>query len=177
MNSMLVWTDVLLESYNNLVNFADAVDRKIDILSHCNDSRLNALEVSNKIIDLMEKKISICNTKVLIENVINNLDKEARKLIVLKYIDKYSLEKIAISMKMTLRTIYRKMSKVREKFSKMLLLMGYTDEKLHLMYKDNLWLYNSFCSEMEKLREEQKLNIEATYLAENEIEEGVAKAI
>ena len=80
MNLIYVWANVLLESYSNLVKFADAVDsevRRVTLLG--SSDRFNTMELSNYVIDLIEKKIALCNTKVLIEEIVRKMDKETQK--------------------------------------------------------------------------------------------------
>ncbi|MGN1227951.1 MAG: hypothetical protein ACI4TX_04840 [Christensenellales bacterium] len=145
---MKIWTNVLLSSYGNLINFADAVDKKIEALSNFDCSgRLSALDTSIKIIDLMEKKVSLCNTKVLIEDVLKRLDYDSARMILLKYLDRVGLDKIARLLKINLRTAYRKLIKAKESFGHVLIEMGYNETRLTNMYKNQLWLYNNYLNE------------------------------
>lgn len=146
-----VWTDLLFRNYNNLVNFADAVDKKIEKLTTADVSATyNTMEISNRIIDLMQKKISLCNAKVLVEKVLKNLDKESARILILKYIDGHTMERMAKLTKQSVRTIYRKFQKARELFATTMLQMGYDDNKLQNLFENQLWIYNDYLYEKRK---------------------------
>lgn len=171
MNLIYVWANVLLESYSNLIKFADAVDSEVKRVTLLGSSdRFNTMELSNYVIDLIEKKIALCNTKVLIEEIIRKMDKETQKFIILKYIDRFSMDIIAKKQGLTLRTAYRRLNIIKEKFAKCLLDMGYTDEKLRKIYKNQLWIYNSFVNEIKEFKTKEvaskvsKVTLEETLL-------------
>ena len=150
-----VWTDLLFKNYNNLVNFADAVDRKIKTLTTASvGATFNTMEISNRIIDLMQKKVSLCNAKVLVEKVIKNLDKESARILILRYIDNHNMERIAKLTKQSVRTVYRKFQTARDLFAKKMLEMGYDDKRMQNLFEGQLWIYNDYIYEKKKLLEE-----------------------
>ena len=143
--------DALLCSYKDLVHLAEAIDCKVINLAR-NRDYLNSstIEVSEKIISLIEKKILICNTKVLVDNVLKALDRNEARLLILKYIDNLSNEKLAYIFKINVRTVYRKLEKAKESFYEMLIKKKFNEETLKAIYKNQYWFMRYTCQKEDK---------------------------
>ena len=136
-----VLAEAMLKSYSNLVVLAEAIDKKIMNFTTIQCVKdLSALELSNKIIDMMQKKILMCNTKVLVERVFKQLDKDLARLLILHYVDNMTIEKLASHFNISLRTAYRKFARAKEDFVNLLTLNGYGEKRLNEMYKGQYWL-------------------------------------
>lgn len=147
-----VWTNLLLKNYNNLVNFADAVDERIKSLAQSSASvMLSAMELSNMVIDLMQKKVSLCNAKVLVENVLKNLKEEEKRILILKFVDNVPIEVIAKILNQSLRTTYRKLGEAKRRFAETMMFMGFTDKELSSLFYKQLWIYEEYSYRKEQI--------------------------
>lgn len=145
------WTKTLLGIYSYLETIADAID-KITMktaLSSFQFSRLsleknNVLTISNKLIDLSERKVTLINLKLLIEKTLLSLPKKDAILLIHRYINKSKATEISQKSGMSVRSVFRKLHAVEDKFVFALSKQGYDNLKLKDMLKNEHWILNYY---------------------------------
>lgn len=135
------WGKAILSSYNYLQRLCDSIDLLVERTAvnsyysfsfNFNDTAIET--VSNKIIELTNRKIGYINLKLIIDKVLKEIPKNQAKLIILKYIQKLSIEKTCELLDISVRSGYRRLDNALAVFMATLSCMGYTCEKLEIEY-------------------------------------------
>ena len=157
-----VWGKAILSSYNYLQRMCDSIDLLVErtalnsyfsVSSHFNDTTIDA--VSRKIINLSNRKIGYINLKLIIDKALRSIPKIQAKIIILKYIHKYSIEKTSELLGISVRAGYRRLESALSAFMATLTCMGYTSEKLEIEYSSD-----PFISSLLRLLEKNSYIIE-----------------
>lgn len=163
------WAKTLLSCYAYLGNICETIDKKVISYGIGSASHRDTEFVANKIINLIERKKFLINTKILVDRVLVNLDLNLAKVLVLKFVDKTKVEVAAETMNMSLRTYFRKVDISVDKFASILLGYGYDSKRLYDTYKDENWIleiYKSFLNkhftEAEKEHNDENQSISNT---------------
>lgn len=148
------WTRTLLKSYtylDRLVNGIDKTFKKVCYSSfYYNAASYNStLSLSNKLIDLNQRKILLINTKLLVDKMLKNIGQEGAKLLTLKFIDGLRNDEIAKLENCSKRTITRRIAIFSEKAKRFLEKLGFDDKKLMKMYSSEQWIMDIFYKEGE----------------------------
>ena len=156
----LVWTKTLLSVYRYLERVCDAIDKIVmknalgcaDITGQ-NYFQNNIYSVSQRIIDLSERKVTLINLKVLVEDTLKCLNAKEAKVLIEKYVDDAKAQDIAQIHDISIRTVFRIINNAEKSFSARLRLQGWSDLKLRVMIKDEMWIKNVFNQFSEKVPE------------------------
>ena len=153
------WSKTLLESYIHLKYFAKTVDKLIlrlslnsNITSSTDLLIYNTYVLTDKLISLCERKKVICNTKVLVDEILLDLPIEYSKILILKYIDKLSNLEISKIYNVNVRTIFRKLQIATDKFANRLLVKGYNNENLLKIYNSERWMHTIYLRVYSRLK-------------------------
>lgn len=160
MKKDLVWTKTLLSVYRYLERVCDAIDKIVmknalgcaDITGQ-NYFQNNIYSVSQRIIDLSERKVTLINLKVLVEDTLKCLNAKEAKVLIEKYVDDAKAQDIAQIHDISIRTVFRIINNAEKSFSARLRLQGWSDLKLRVMIKDEMWIKNVFNQFSEKVLE------------------------
>lgn len=147
----LCWTKTLLGVYRYLEKISDAID-KIVLKSAINSSNIlgynyhknNVLSISQKIIDLSERKVTLINLKVLIECVLQKISDKDAVLLIEKYIDNTKIRVLAEKYNVSIRTIFRKINSAELEFSRKLASAGYNQFRLKEELRNESWIMNYY---------------------------------
>lgn len=149
-----LWSKTLLTSYRYLNRISDAIDKLIKTNAlNCYDisgamySLNNTLDVSNRIIDLSERKIKMINLKILIEKTLLKLKKDDAIILIHRYIENLKFKDVANVMKISMRTCFRKLDNAETSFTNILNSQNWREEKLENYLKDEHWIlsiYNEY---------------------------------
>lgn len=148
------WIRTLLRSYNYLERLVKGIDKMVKKISyssyHYNSYNYqSAFDLSNKIIDLNERKVLLINTKVLVDEMLKYIGKEGAKYLTLRYIDGLKNEDIAISLKKSVRTVSRNINNYINKAEFVLKKHGLDSKKLFNLYKDEQWFLDMYYGDKE----------------------------
>ena len=151
MESKHLWTKTMLSVYKYLERICDAID-KICISSALSSSNIlgqnyfsnNVHAISQKLINLGQRKITLINLKLLTEDVLSKLKESDANLLIEKYIDERKTKDIAVKNNLSLRSAFRKIALAEEAFDRKLNVMGYDDKKISNMLKEETWINNVF---------------------------------
>lgn len=144
---MQIWSKSLLKAYSGLKHIEDALNNKINVLamSTSNINHANTAEITaNKILKCIDKKVKLCETKVLIDDVLDKLNYKYATVLRMKYIEKKSYEEISQYFGVCDRTIRRYLVEALNYFSTSLQKQNYTIDKLIDMYKGEKWMAQKY---------------------------------
>ena len=151
------WSKTILQVYRYLPRVTYVYDNLIKTraynsahISTSNCAFNDILTVSNAILTLSERKITLINLKIITEQVLKSIDEKSARMLILKYIDNKKSTEIAERFNICLRTFFRKLNHAFDSFTKRLNRLGYTSEKLKEMLKEEKWImeiYNKLNTE------------------------------
>lgn len=143
-----IWSKTLLGVYRHLEAVADAIDKitlKTALNSyHFSMSNNDILKTSNRLIDLGERKVTLINLKVLIEDILSSMQEKDADILICRYIENIKFKDIALEKNIGLRTVFRRVERAEDMFSKKLEARGYSDLKLRNMLKNEKWIMNYY---------------------------------
>ena len=133
-----------------IYRFLDKLTRSIDrkIMSRAVNSfyvsekllQNGVWEVSEDIIDLMDKKVEFINLKLLVEKSLTLLPRNLSRLLIMKYIDGVSNEFISQRLGLTNRTFFRQVSQALAWASKAMKHLGFEEDRLMDIFQKDKWV-------------------------------------
>ncbi|MDD3397576.1 MAG: sigma factor-like helix-turn-helix DNA-binding protein [Clostridia bacterium] len=139
--------------YRFLDKIAYSIDKIVETraLNACymyldNTAFNDVVNVSNDIMELTQRKITLINLKVLATSMIKNLDKNYARLIIMKYIENKPYAEIGKLLNISERTVTRWHSNAVVSSYFYLENQGYTLIKLLEMLKKERWILQTFYS-------------------------------
>ena len=146
-----LWSKTLLKSYGMLEKISGALDRTFNKIAFTsrntctNDTLLSSTyQISDKLLSLLDRKANLINTKVLIDEVLDVMDEQNSKILILKYMNNLTNDEITRVMNISIRTVLRRSIKAIEEFSAELVSRGYNDAIFKSMYKDETWIFDIY---------------------------------
>ena len=138
-----IWAKTLLSSYRFLDRIAGAIDKIIEKKALASSSMLgrdiltgNTLSLTDKIIELSERKVKLINIKVLTEKALQSLDEGEAKILISKYVEKKPVDLTLDELSLCRRTYFRKISEAEAGFEASCAKMGFSCEELNNYLKD-----------------------------------------
>lgn len=170
MKNNLIWTKTLLTVYRYLERICGAID-KIVMKSALNCGNIigqnyhhnNVLTISQKIIDLSERKVTLINLKILIEEVLSKMDTKDARLLIEKFFDGAKSRELAEGHNLSMRTLFRKLDGAMESFASRLKMLGYNDSKIEKMLENEGWINNVYDNLSKK--KEEDFTVSSLFLA------------
>ena len=149
MDNEQVWAKTLLCVYRYLERIAGAID-KIIMRSALNSANIigqnyfynNVYTISQKLIDLSERKVTLINLKLLIEQTLGKMHQTDAQILIDKYVDGVKTKDIVERHNLSTRTAFRRIDSALKNFSWHLKLDGYSADVLEEMLKNEHWLNN-----------------------------------
>ncbi len=146
-----LWTKTLLTVYRYLERIAGAIDKIIlqsglnsGFVSGQNYYSNNVYAISQKIIDLSERKVTLINLKVLIEDVLKDIDENDAQILIEKFFDGVKTKDLVNAHGVSMRTMFRRIDGALKSFSSCLAMKGYSDATLSNMLNNEGWIKNVF---------------------------------
>ncbi len=146
-----IWAKTLLKAYRYLERISDAIDTLVErtavnsfYVAGNNFASGNVTNVANKIINLSQRKVTLINLKLMIEEALSGMDKSKSQMLVLKYFDGEQASDMAAAYNLPLRTYFRHLSKAEEDFMTQLRAKGYSESRLLEMIKGESWLISMY---------------------------------
>ncbi len=144
-----LWAKTLLSVYRYLERIAGAID-KIILRSGLNSANIvgqnyfynNVFTISQKLIDLSERKVTLINLKVLIEQTLAEMDEKDALILIDKFVDGVKTKDLVERHKLSTRTVFRKIDSALKNFAWHLCLKGYGAAALEKMLANENWLNN-----------------------------------
>lgn len=158
-NNLIVWARTLLISYKYLEQLCNTIDRMVEkqaTSSYYNFGNYvqnsDIINVSKKLYKLMNKKVDYINIKVIVDKAIKEMPKRKAKYLVLRYMQNMQIADIANLFNISLRTFFRKFNDVLTEFSEKLESLGYTAEKLDVMFVNDYFIESIYSSVQKDVR-------------------------
>ena len=143
-----LWGKTLLSLYRHFGVMANSIDnlvRRIGINSAFRHTIYDSTIVdSNKILELTERKIKIINLKVIVEDILADLNMKDLKILTLCYVDGVEYKKIIKLLNINQRTFFRRKEIAIARFSNKLAEMGYDADKLEKYLHNENWIKNTY---------------------------------
>ena len=159
-NNKEIWAKTMLIAYRYLAPISRAINKVFDRTVKASfysggyyGDRYSAEEISQKLINLTNKKIDYINLKVIIENALSKMKHQQAKLLILRYIKEINSTTICNLFNICERTLFRRLKSAVNQFGQILEAMGYTNEKLEVVY-----LSDSFIKSIYKLSADNNTN-------------------
>jgi len=157
-----IYVKTLLEIYKNLPNILCVLDKIIErrastlmpTSSIYGGSFNETYEQVNKVINLSERKDKLLNLYVIIEKFLEFLNQQERKIIILKFVQKYKNIDVAKDVNMSERTIFRKIDKILDKIALFLINQNWNLEFLKHQVGNESWINDLY---KQKVNEDKKL--------------------
>ena len=157
------WAKTLLCTYKYLDRLTDAIDKMVeqDALNsfyYCSlNQRDNDVEaVSNRIIELIERKKRLVNIKVLVDKCLLSCDKLSGQILVERFIEDDLSEDIAQRHNLNIRTYFRKQENAERQFYGNMVKLGYDEEKTKKYLADEKWIievYEKYQIQSDEIKE------------------------
>lgn len=153
-----LWVKTILYIYKYLDSMAEAIDKLVErvamnsfyySLTKDND----VMQVSESIINLMDRKKRLINIKVLADKSLEKCDSIFAQMLIEKYIDNDKSEQIALRHGLAMRTYFRKLAQAEEQCAGKMSQMGFTSERLTKYLAAEKWIteiYQQFSSKEDK---------------------------
>ncbi len=169
MNEEIIWTKTVLTVYRYLERISGAID-KIVLRSGLGSGNVygqnylynNVYSISQKIIDLSERKVTLINLKVLTEELLKKLKAEDVKILLERYVEGRKYKEIAQRNGISLRTVYRRLDASEAVFARLLVARGYSSSKLKAMTQNEKWIMSVYNHIKEK---SEDFSVSASFLA------------
>ena len=165
MKKDLLWAKTLLSVYRYLERLCGSIDKIINRtgLSSINVNSQtfyynNVYSITQRIIDLSHRKVTMINLKLLIEDILQKMRPNEASCLILRYVDGAKRRVMAEHEGVSIRTIFRKIERAEESFFKILTIKGYDDKKIEKMLKDEQWIKNVYNRLAEKDEEDFSLS-------------------
>lgn len=165
-----IWAKTILTAYRYLERLADSIDAMIETkglgsmnISGASYSCNNIIDLSEKLIELSERKIKLINLKVLTEKVLLKCGRSSATILISKYIDGKTNAEIAENNKLSLRTYFRRLNDAEEKFECVLSAYGFNEQWLQHYLSSEKWLIE-IKNRLQVLRLNQEFEVEGRYI-------------
>ena len=133
-----VWAKTVLATYKYLDTFTTSIDKLVEKQAlnsfyYVSGSKIDnsVMAVSNRILDLMERKKKLINYKVAIGQALEAIDSQLAEILVERYMDNNASEDIAKRHSLAMRTYFRRLLRAEELFMTAMEKKGYSEERLY----------------------------------------------
>lgn len=104
----------LFTVYRFFEKLANSIDKIVEVravnacYSHLENISYNSVEkVANDIMELTQRKVTLINLKILVDQILKNIDKNHSRFVIMKYIEDRALFEIADALQVSIRTLSR----------------------------------------------------------------------
>lgn len=146
-----LWIKTLLESMKVFPEIIKTLDKIIELqastisfMTDIYNSSNTTLSQAEKIIDLEERKNSIINIYLMLQNILNTTQIEEREFLTKKFLNKYSIEELAEEYNISARTVYRRTEKIIDDLCKKCLKNNWSQKFIESQIKGEGWLIEKY---------------------------------
>ncbi len=151
MKNDFVWSKTLLSVYRYLERIAGAIDKiilksGINSLNICGQNfyHNNTRAITQKIIELSERKVTLINLKILVDETLKSINQEYAEFLIEKYLDGVKSKELMERHNISMRTVFRKLDTALKSFASCLIKKGYNNFYLTTMLKNEEWILNVY---------------------------------
>ncbi len=142
-----VWPKTLLSAFRYFERLTENIDSMIDkcakgsfYVNSNNFMSNSTMVVADKIIALSERKVTLINCKLLVEEGLSLCKADAAEILIKKFIDGDKGKDIAAELNISMRSYFRKLDSSIHKFAQNIAKLGYNDSRLYDMLKNESWI-------------------------------------
>ena len=150
----LIWAKTILSVYSSIEKYILKIDSLVNNISLM--PQLSVDEVTEKIIELSDRKCALINLKIVIETLISKCKPKHMRFIGLKYINGLKMQDINNVLNISPRTAFRLYSSALEDIVFNMKKLGYTSKWLYDNLKTEKWIMHEFYKEYIK---DDKVNL------------------
>ena len=146
-NKQKIWTKTLLNCYSYLETICGAIDKIVINYGIGSYGSNQIISVANKILSLISRKKFLINTKLIIDNVLNNISNKSARILTVRYIDKVKTETASKVLNMSYPNFFRRLNLSVDEFATELKKQGYDSKVLFEIFGGEGWImeiYNSY---------------------------------
>lgn len=157
-----VWYKTTLFVYKYLETVVLSIDKLVEqqalnsfYYTSSNPIDNSVMAVSNRIIELSQRKIRLINIKIAIEKSLDECPRELAQILIERYIDNDKGEDIAQRHNLSFRTYFRRLQSAENSFALAMEKKGFSEKKLSEDFHDDKWvldIYKNFLAK--KIKEE-----------------------
>lgn len=144
---MKIWSKTILNIYRYLERVANAIDKIVlsratnsFYTSSSNMSFNGVWNVSNDIINLTNRKVTLINLKLITEKALSDIDEAPARVLILNFVEKRTCYECAEILNVSLRTYFRKLNIALNSFAKALNRQKYDEKYFDNMLKGETWI-------------------------------------
>lgn len=156
-----LWAKTTLSVYRYLERICDAIDKMVEnkamasfYVCSCNLANSNIINVADKIIALSERKKTLINLKVLVDNALKNCEHINAQILIEHYMDNDKVADIVARHNFSERSYFRKMENAEKDFLTQLALQGFSESHLAQYLANEKWIldvYSRFLNQEKNL--------------------------
>ena len=150
----IIWAKTILEVYRYIDKSIMLLDKAVEKLSV--RPELTATDVTNRLLNLIERKVNLINLKLIVEKVLASLNTKHLRVLSLRYIQCLKSEELAEHLNKSRRTVFRLLNDAMEEFVKNMLNFGFCSNYLYKNLKTEKWILMQYGKECLKLQLKQK---------------------
>ncbi len=146
-----IWIKTLLESYKTFPEIIKTLDKIIELqastisfMTDIYNSSNTTFSHAEEIINLSERKSSILNIYLMLQNILKNTSTEDHEFLEKKFLSKYTINELSEEYGVSQRTIYRKTEKIIEEICKKCLAKNWSLRFIESQIKDEKWLIEKY---------------------------------
>ena len=168
---LTIWCKSFLSIYTLIPSIIKGIDNLILLkgVNSCETSYTTANSTINQvetILNLSQKKVNIINLRVLIDEALLEMNESNSKLLILRYIDNISIDKVAQALKISKRTFFRKLNLAINELEKILKNKVFNNKTIYINFSKEKFfddIFNRINAFNERCKDENSLR----YYAEN----------
>ncbi len=157
----IIWAKTILKVYRYIDKAIILLDKAVEKLSLRPD--LTATDVTNRLLNLTERKVNLINLKLIVEKVLASCSVKHLRVLSLKYIQDLKSDEIAEHFNKSRRTIFRLINDAFNEFVKKMLGFGFCSNFLYKHLKTEKWILMQFGKEYLKLQTKEQKVIKVQY--------------
>ncbi len=151
-----IWAKTVLQAYNYIGRICRVIDKQVlerSAMSHLNSYGYDdTIAITESVIDLIERKKALLILKFMVEDSVQFLDDNLRKVLVLFYFDRRTVAEISTMIKVSPRTVNRILDKAILKCFMQFEKNGFNIDSLKKYILTEPWLVGIYNSIVEKSR-------------------------
>ncbi len=150
-----IWAKTILQAYNYVNRIIRSIDKMVverSAASHHSFGYADTLRVAEEIMALIERKRHLICMKHLVEDSLQFMEPGSSKLLMLRFIDKQSVDSIAELTSSSVRSVHRNMDKALAHCAAGFVRQGYPVAELEEFFKDECWLVGMFNANIDKIK-------------------------
>lgn len=138
-----IWARTILTSYRFLERITGALDQIIEkkaLASSWATGVDGTLEVTDKIIELSERKVKLINLKLLTEGALQKMNEKDAQILIARYFDNLAPEEIMQRYSISRRSFFRHVQDGEAAFELACATLGYPIPKLESYLESEEWI-------------------------------------